>query len=144
MIFKETLPLNVPTNLKSLWQALWERVENPALFLAALESFVIVEKKTDAIYRRLHFPEQIVRDIVRWENEKWLCFDVIPSGKSISGNLKIEILGDEQNGFSICFTYQILDHSSENAHLESYIQSAYHHANLDQMKRLEQLCQPPN
>ena len=140
MIFKETLALNAKAARTAVWRALWERVENPARFLAALESFAIVEQKADAIYRRLHFSGGVVvRDIVRWENEKWLSFDVIPSGEHISGNLKIEIEGDENSGFSLTFTYETTDHSAEDAHLAEYVKSAYHHANLDHIAHLESL-----
>lgn len=140
MIFKETLNLNATTTKPQLWQALWERVENPARFLAALEEFVIVEKKADAIFRRLHFAQNVVvRDIVRWEENKWLSFDVIPSGEHISGNLTIAIEGDESQGFALTFSYETSDLAPENAHLAEYVKSAYHHANLDHIARLEEL-----
>ncbi len=141
MIFKETLPLNARPKLEILWCALWERVENPHLFLAALESFAIIEKKEDAIYRRLHFPQNIiVRDIVHWEKHKWIAFDVIPNGASISGSLTLTIEGNEETGFAIQFAYETMDHSAEEEHLAEYVKSAYHHANLSQMVRLETLC----
>lgn len=140
MIFKETLPINVQANKSQIWNALWERVENPARFLAALEKFVIVERKEDAIFRRLHFSQNVVvRDIVRWKEESWLSFDVIPSGEHISGNLTIRIEGDESNGFALSFSYETNDISQENAHWAEYVKSAYHHVNLDHIARLEEI-----
>ena len=140
MIFKETLPLQAKPAKSELWRALWERVENPARFLAALEDFVIVERKDDAIFRRLHFAQNIVvRDIVRWKDETWLSFDVIPSGEHVSGNLTITIEGDESEGFALSFAYETSDLAAEHAHLAEYVKSAYHHANLDHMARLEEL-----
>lgn len=140
MIFKETLQLQAKPSRHNLWRALWERVENPAQFLAALESFAIVERKNDAIFRRLHFANNIVvRDIVRWQEETWLSFDVIPSGEHVSGNLTITIEGDESQGFALTFAYETSDLANEHAHLADYVKSAYHHANLDHMARLEEL-----
>lgn len=146
--FEETIALrtNKVITISQIWNALWQKVEQPELFTPTIikhQNKTIESKKT--IRRELDFGSHKIYDLITYKFQEWINFEIIPNNNlHASGALKIMIITDDKNpnSYSLKFVYNLKGtHQSANddANYVEYLKSAYHQADLDCVKVVRNL-----
>lgn len=121
-----------------LWQSLFQRAEHPQPFLPGLQECKVIARSDGRMDRCLDFGGVMVHDIVTWDDEQWLRFDIVPADHHPSGSLTITLTEPIAGEFFLRFTYETkADHAqaaADDADYCDYVKSAYHHSDLDCMR----------
>ena len=148
LFFEETIALrtNKVITISQIWNSLWQKVEQPELFTPTIikhQNQNIENEKT--IRRELDFGSHKIYDLITFEFQKWINFEIIPNNDlHASGSLKILIIANNENpnSYSLKFVYNLKGtHQSANddANYIEYLKSAYHQADLDCVKVIRNL-----
>lgn len=142
MKFEHLIQINDPANplleflsREQLWQGLWQRVENPMLFLPGLESCEILERQESSLLRLLDFGAARIRDRVSFEVEEWLRFDIEAGASHAGGALTIRVEEPQPLALFLRFTYETsLQEESEDGRYAEYVKSAYRESDLETVR----------
>ncbi|MDR3055042.1 MAG: DUF1857 family protein [Zoogloeaceae bacterium] len=128
-------PLQEFLSREQLWQGLWQRVEQPEIFLPGLESCQILERSADAIHRRLDFGNAHIHDWVTFVAQEWLQFAIATGEGHAGGVLRITLEEPEPQALFLRFNYQTtLSQEGDNARYAEYVKSAYVASDLDTVR----------
>lgn len=152
LFFEETIALRTNKTLlrSQIWNALWQKVEQPELFTPNIikhQSEIIKNDKNNnkIIRRELDFGTHKIYDLISYEQESWINFEIIPNDDlHASGALKILIISDNNNNnsYSLKFVYNLkgTHHSAkDDVNYIEYLKSAYRQADLDCIKVVRSL-----
>jgi hypothetical protein len=134
-------PLQTFLNREQLWQGLWQRVEQPEIFLPGLASCQFLERGEDAILRRLDFGAARIHDRVTFATQEWLQFEIEAGDDHAGGVLRITL--EEPAPLALClrFNYQTtLSQEGENARYAEYVKSAYVESDLETVRVIRLLA----
>ena len=101
LFFEETIALrtNKVITISQIWNSLWQKVEQPKLFTPTIikhQNQNIEDEKT--IRRELDFGSHKIYDLITFEFQKWINFEIIPNNDlHASGSLKILIIANNPN-----------------------------------------------
>jgi hypothetical protein len=139
MYFEHLVQINDPENpalaflsREAIWQGLWQRVENPQLFLPGLSACAILERDESGLARRLEFGHAHIHDRVSHLEGQWLRFDVEATDDHAGGSLTIALEEPEPGCLYLRFAYQTtLDVNGAGAEYAEYLKSAYQDSDLE-------------
>lgn len=142
MKFEHLIQINDPANplleflsREQLWQGLWQRVENPMLFLPGLESCEILERQESSLLRVLDFGAARIRDRVSFSAQQWLRFDIEAGASHAGGALTIRVEEPQPLALFLRFTYETsLQEESEDGRYAEYVKSAYRESDLETVR----------
>jgi len=142
MYYEHLVQINDPANplleflnREQLWWGLWQRVENPVIFLPGLESSSVLEQTEAALVRELDFGAARIRDRVTFVEQEWLRFDIEPGEGHGGGSLVITLEEPEPDALFLRFAYQTsLDLSGAEASYMEYVKSAYQESDLETVR----------
>jgi len=124
-----------------VWHGLWQRVENPQLFLPGLTACAILTHDGDGILRRLEFGNAQIVDRVRHAEGEWLRFDVEAGEEHAGGALTITLEEPEPGHLNLSFVYQTtLELSGADAEYAEYVKSAYRDSDLETVRVIRLLA----
>ena len=128
-------PLQEFLNREQLWLGLWQRVEQPEIFLPGLDSSQILERGADGIRRRLDFGNAHIHDRVTYVEQAWLQFAIASGDGHAGGVLRITLEEPEPQALFLRFTYQTtLNQEGENGTYAEYVKSAYVESDLETVR----------
>ncbi|MDR1888992.1 MAG: DUF1857 family protein [Zoogloeaceae bacterium] len=147
MHFEHLIQINDPDNplqeflsREQLWQGLWQRVEQPEIFLPGLESCQILERSEDAILRHLNFGNAHIHDKVTFAVQEWLQFAIDAGDDHAGGVLRITLEEPDAQSLFLRFNYQTtLSQEGENARYAEYVESAYVESDLETVRVIRRL-----
>jgi hypothetical protein len=148
MFFEHFVQINDPANPDApflsraqVWRGLWQRVENPQIFLPGLTACAILARDGNSLSRRLEFGDTLIFDRVRYREGEWLCFDVEAETEHAGGSLSIALEEHEPGGLSLAFTYRTtLELSGAEAGYAEYVKSAYRESDLETVRTIRLLA----
>ncbi|GHU45457.1 hypothetical protein AGMMS50289_16730 [Betaproteobacteria bacterium] len=128
-------PLQEFLNREQLWQGLWQRVEQPEIFLPGLDGCQILARSAEGIERRLDFGNTHIHDRVTFVAQEWLQFAIASGEAHAGGVLRITLEEPEPQALFLRFNYQTtLQQEGENAKYAEYVKSAYVASDLDTVR----------
>ncbi|WP_303784056.1 SRPBCC family protein [Azovibrio restrictus] len=142
MHFEHLVQINDPANpllqflsREQLWRGLWQRVENPMIFLPGLESCQILERAGSGWLRQLDFGAARIRDRVTFVEPEWLRFDIEAGAGHPGGSLVIHLEEPEPGALFLRFVYQTTLNleGAERQYME-YVKSAYRESDLETVR----------
>jgi len=148
MFFEHFVRINDPANPDApllsraeRWRGLWQRVENPQLFLPGLTACTILAREDDALSRQLEFGNALIFDRVRYVEGEWLRFDVAAGEEHAGGALVITLEEPEPGCLSLSFVYHTtLELSGADAEYAEYVKSAYRDSDLETVRIIRLLA----
>jgi hypothetical protein len=148
MYFEHLVDLHDPEHLapallsrENAWRGLWQRVENPQLFLPGLSGCVILERGETWLVRRLDFGSARIFDRVSHTEGQWLRFDAEASTEHAGGSLIIRLEEPEPGHLFLRFSYQTtLDLQGPEARYAEYVESAYRESDLETARIIRRLA----
>lgn len=128
-------PMLAPLTRAQLWRGLWQRVENPMLFLPGLVACTMLARSESGCARELDFGATRIRDQVSFVAEEWLRFDIEAGPDHAGGSLVIRLEEPQPGALYLRFTYQttLAQEGPDSAYLE-YVKSAYHASDLETVR----------
>ena len=142
MYFEHLVQINDPANplleflsREQLWRGLWQRVENPMIFLPGLESCQILERTESGWLRQLDFGAARIRDRVTFAEQDWLRFDIEAGADHAGGSLVISLEEPEPGALFLRFAYQTtLNLEGPESQYMEYVRSAYRESDLETVR----------
>jgi hypothetical protein len=136
-------PLIDPLSREQLWRGLVLRAENPLLFVLGLDRFEIIERGENALARVLHFGKLRLRDRVRFQPMKQVCYEIDAAGDSPAATLAMTIEEPESGQLFVRFDYET-SFSGARAPLDefygSFAKQAYVEADIDTVSAIRRLA----
>lgn len=146
--FEHLVQINDPADLRiealsreQLWRGLWLRAQAPKLFIPWLDEALIENLENGQLRRSLRFGSYEVRDIVHFEGDEAVRYEVQDSESGNRFELVMRIEEPAPQRLFVRFSYeaQSPDHRADNP-LGDMVRSAYRHADEDTVFRIRQLA----
>ena len=136
-------PLIDPLSREQLWRGLVLRVENPLLFVMALDGFEIVERGDNMLRRELRFGKLTLRDRVRFEPMKQVRYEIEAAGDSPAATLVMTIEEPEPQQLFVRFDYEIPQGDKAapiDEFYNTFAKQAYVEADIDTVSTIRRLA----
>lgn len=124
-----------------VWYGLWQRVENPQMFLPGLTNCAILARDGESLSRRLEFGEIRIFDRVFHCEGKWVRFEVEAAEDRAGGSLTIALEEPEPGQIDLSFIYRTtLELSGAETAYAEYVKSAYRESDLETAQTIRLLA----
>ena len=150
MQFSHLIQINDPFNplidflsREQLWRGLVLRAENPLLFVMALDGFEIVARGDNMLVRELRFGKLTLRDRVRFEPMRQVCYEIEAAGDSPAATLVMTIEEPEPQQLFLRFDYETLQGDTAapiDEFYGSFARQAYVEADIDTVSAIRRLA----
>ncbi len=142
MNFEHLVQINDPANpmleslsREQLWRGLWQRVENPMIFLSGLETCHFLERDELVLVRQLDFGNACIRDRVTFAEQQWLRFEIEPGPGHAGGVLTITLEEPQPETLFLRFNYSTtMALDGEDGRYAEYVKSAYRESDLETVR----------
>ena len=132
-----------PVTREQLWRGLVERAENPLSFVLGLDSYSVIERLPDGLWRELCFGELRVLDRVTYDVPWRVRYDTEPTADTPAASLVMSIEEPDGDGLCVRFQYdsgEAAPMGSIEAMYDDFRRDAYEQADVDTISRIRQLA----
>ncbi|MDX1755081.1 MAG: SRPBCC family protein [Marinobacter sp.] len=123
------------TNLTrhQLWEGLVLRATSPEHFVIGLGEYEVQWQDDGRLQRSLELPGLVVKDLVTFDEERSVHYDIVPTAKMAGGSLTMTIEEPEPQSLFVRFRYcaRYLETVGDDLPYDLFVQQAYIAADID-------------
>lgn len=121
---------------KQLWDGLVMRAEAPQHFVIGLGRFELDWQADKLLRRSLELPGLVVDDLVTFNEDQFVHYEIIPTATVAGGSLTMTIEEPEPQSLFVRFKYcaRYLDEIGDELPYDLFVQQAYVAADIDTIR----------
>ncbi len=118
---------------KELWDGLVSRATSPEHYVIGLGEYSLDWQDDERLKRSLELPGLMVEDLVTFEEEESVHYEILPTATVPGGNLTMTIEEPEPESLFVRFSYcaSYVDNIGEELPYDLFVQQAYVAADID-------------